>query len=191
MVDKFYIDGPQKTGTIRRYMPDKKKVGKMPKRQPVKRRKSPPTPVNIYNPHFKQILVPVDLGSNMHAHLHLGASLALQNQATVTLMAVIGNAPTGAESPYIYRQAEFDLMNIRQEYFAPESLVQTQVHMGDPANKIVLAAGTGHFDLVVMGTHGRKGLAHLVLGSVAEKVLRKSRCPVLTVRSHRRPIKPK
>jgi nucleotide-binding universal stress UspA family protein len=44
-------------------------------------------------------------------------------------------------------------------------------------------AGDNHFDVIVMGTHGRRGLAHLLMGSVAESVIRTAPCPVLTVKA--------
>jgi universal stress protein A len=53
---------------------------------------------------------------------------------------------------------------------------------GHPADAIVRAAQEGHVDLIVMATHGRTGLQHVLLGSVAEKVVRLASCPVLTVR---------
>ena len=55
--------------------------------------------------------------------------------------------------------------------------------LGDPASAILEHATQGGYDLLVLGTHGRTGIAHAVLGSVAEKVVRRSPCPVLTVRS--------
>jgi len=54
---------------------------------------------------------------------------------------------------------------------------------GDPASAIIEHATRGGYDLLVLGTHGRSGLAHAVLGSVAEKVVRRAPCPVLTVRT--------
>jgi nucleotide-binding universal stress UspA family protein len=54
---------------------------------------------------------------------------------------------------------------------------------GTPADRIVRAAKRARADLIVMGTHGRGGLAKLFLGSVAERVVATSSCPVLTVRS--------
>lgn len=54
---------------------------------------------------------------------------------------------------------------------------------GDPAGVIVEHAVNGKYDLLVMGTHGRTGLSHVIMGSVAEKVVRRSPCPVLTVRT--------
>jgi nucleotide-binding universal stress UspA family protein len=57
-----------------------------------------------------------------------------------------------------------------------------QVREGAPWREIVLAAREGQVDLIVMGTHGRRGLPHALLGSVAEKVVRTAPCPVLVVR---------
>ncbi len=55
---------------------------------------------------------------------------------------------------------------------------------GDPASLIVAAAEAGEMDVICMATHGWTGLRHMLLGSVAEKVVRGARCPVLTVRPH-------
>jgi hypothetical protein len=55
--------------------------------------------------------------------------------------------------------------------------------VGKPAEAIVRVAREAGVDLIVMGTHGRTGLRHLLLGSVAEAVIRQVRCPVTTVRS--------
>ncbi len=57
-----------------------------------------------------------------------------------------------------------------------------EVLEGSPAEEIVRFAREGAYDAVVMGTHGRTGLKHLVLGSVAERVVRHARCPVVVVR---------
>jgi nucleotide-binding universal stress UspA family protein len=54
--------------------------------------------------------------------------------------------------------------------------------LGEPSREIVRFARERGIDLIVMGTHGRGGMAHLLLGSVAEKVVRTAPCPVLTVR---------
>ncbi|REG30934.1 nucleotide-binding universal stress UspA family protein [Archangium gephyra] len=54
---------------------------------------------------------------------------------------------------------------------------------GEPAHVIAKVAGEGGYDLIIMGTHGRTGLSHLMMGSVAEKVVRLAPCPVLTFRA--------
>ena len=67
---------------------------------------------------------------------------------------------------------------------------KTEIVTGSPASAIVECAQTLGSDLIVMGTHGRGGMAHLLLGSVAERVMRTAVCPVLTVRAHAaRPIR--
>jgi nucleotide-binding universal stress UspA family protein len=63
-----------------------------------------------------------------------------------------------------------------------EGYLRAVLRQGDPAVEILAAADELKASMIVMGTHGRQGLAHLILGSVAEKVLRKSNVPVLSVR---------
>jgi nucleotide-binding universal stress UspA family protein len=65
--------------------------------------------------------------------------------------------------------------------------VETVVTSGGPWREILRVAEDRAVDLIVMGTHGRGGVEHLLLGSVAEKVVRKARCPVLTVAERARP----
>ena len=57
-----------------------------------------------------------------------------------------------------------------------------RVEAGEPSDAILRLARDGGGDLIVMGTHGRTGLSRLLIGSVAEAVLRRSACPVLTLR---------
>jgi len=59
--------------------------------------------------------------------------------------------------------------------------IRSHVGIGDPSSEIVELAGANKFDLIIMGTHGRTGIQHALLGSVAEKVVRRAPCPVLTV----------
>lgn len=58
----------------------------------------------------------------------------------------------------------------------------TKILRGNPYSEIVKEAETGNFDMIIIGTHGRTGLEHVLFGSVAELVIRKSPCPVLTIR---------
>jgi nucleotide-binding universal stress UspA family protein len=60
--------------------------------------------------------------------------------------------------------------------------VETVIHSGVPADSILDFVKTANADLIVMGTHGRRGIAHLMRGSVAEAVLRQAPCPVIAAR---------
>jgi nucleotide-binding universal stress UspA family protein len=64
--------------------------------------------------------------------------------------------------------------------------VTTEVLVGNVPQTIVAAAETNHADLIAMGTHGRGAVMHLVMGNVAERVVRTASCPVLTVREQRK-----
>ncbi len=62
---------------------------------------------------------------------------------------------------------------------------EKRIHCGDPASEILKAIDTEAIDLVIMGTHGRKGLEHVFFGSVAKNVVKKSPVPVLTINPYK------
>jgi nucleotide-binding universal stress UspA family protein len=62
---------------------------------------------------------------------------------------------------------------------------QRLIAYGDPSTEILQAIEKGNIDLVVMGTHGRKGLEHTIFGSVAENVVKRSSAPVLVINPHK------
>ena len=68
---------------------------------------------------------------------------------------------------------------------APDAqiVVEHRLEEGNPVAEILRVARETHCDLIVMGTHGRTGLAHLLMGSVAEQVVRKAGCHVLVVKT--------
>lgn len=138
---------------------------------------------------FRRILAPVDLDENSLAALEVAAHLARQSAAEVYLLHVVGLAIPPGEAPF-----ELETLRPREEAardklreIAARQLAQVTHHLetriGDPATAIVMAANTLAADLIVMATHGRRGIARMLLGSVAEKVVRESHCPVLTVRA--------
>jgi nucleotide-binding universal stress UspA family protein len=92
-----------------------------------------------------------------------------------------------AEEQRLLAQRELDkLVNrLREAGFKARSLLR----VGAPFLEIIHAAQSENADLIVLGTHGRTGLAHVLLGSVAERVVQKSPCPVLTVRHPDRKFK--
>src|SRR3990172_2831073 len=126
-----------------------------------------------------------------HLNIKYAISLALKDEAKLYLMHVIDSRLYDTEiyklSPY--KLNEIDESRIRTDLMKslPEGTmdvleVETIVVKGVPFNKIINAATEINVDLIVIGTHGRTGLSHVMLGSVAEKVVRKALCPVLTVR---------
>ena len=140
---------------------------------------------------LKKILCPVDHSECSYLALKYAISLALKDEAKLYLMHVIDSRLYDTEmykfSPY--KLNEIDESKIRADLMKslPEGTmdvleVETMVVKGVPFNEIINAATEINVDLIVIGTHGRTGLSHVMLGSVAEKVVRKSSCPVLTVR---------
>lgn len=80
--------------------------------------------------------------------------------------------------------AEERLTSLAQELEQRGFKVETVAREGFPPEVILGEADAVGADLIAMGTHGRTGLAHLVLGSTAERVVQRADCPVLTLRSH-------
>lgn len=140
---------------------------------------------------LKKILCPVDHSECSYLALKYAISLALKDEAKLYLMHVIDSRLYDTEmykfSPYKLNEIDeskirADLMKSLPEGTTDVLEVETIVVKGVPFNEIINAATEISVDLIVIGTHGRTGLSHVMLGSVAEKVVRKSPCPVLTVR---------
>ena len=91
--------------------------------------------------------------------------------------------PTETLADYVKGQAKKQLDELLTQFdFAAAGLsFDAHLEAGDPYG-VIVARSTDH-DLIVMGTHGHTGIAHVLLGSVAERVVRKANCPVLTVRA--------
>lgn len=139
-----------------------------------------------------RILFPTDFSQNANAARDLACGLAEQNDAELHLLHVI------FEPTYLLPEPQFiTFPNIpweELEMAANESLrgvlepgmdeklrIVRSVRRGPPFLEILNYSQQKAIDLIVMSTHGRTGLSHLLMGSVAENVVRKARCPVLTV----------
>jgi nucleotide-binding universal stress UspA family protein len=110
-----------------------------------------------------------------------GARLTMLHVATPPPFVTPGELQKLLAGPDGYRGALED--RLRQVYpAAPPTAAQYLLRDGDPATEIVEAARAGGCDLIVMGTHGRTGLRRVLMGGVAEAVVRRAPCPVLTVR---------
>jgi nucleotide-binding universal stress UspA family protein len=143
---------------------------------------------------FKRILVPMDFSPPSDAALEYARNVAARYGASLHLLHV-------AEDPYrAFYTAEVyvpEIEGLREEILTDtEQRLKERVRpsdvtefhataesvIGSPAGSIVEYAAGRDIDLIVMGTHGRGGMAHLLMGSVAERVVRTAPCPVLTVR---------
>src|SRR5262245_9160397 len=144
---------------------------------------------------IKNILVATDFGEAADSALSYGRELAGRFDATLHVLNVIENfyvTTFGAETyaavvPQMQQEIESNARTRLHELLIDsdgsgpptKAAVMTS---GSPAYAIVDYARANGIDLIVMGTHGRGALAHLVMGSVAERVVRLATCPVLTVR---------
>jgi glycine betaine transporter len=144
---------------------------------------------------ISRILVPVDFSGHSDQALRHATMLASRLGATVELFHVVDDPfLSGAWSPEMYVPNMRELLEsligdarqrlaVLQSSVSKEAVsVETAVATGQPASSILARAKAGRFDLIVMGTHGRTGVSHVVMGSVAERVVRKAECPVLTVK---------
>src|SRR4051794_16783690 len=137
---------------------------------------------------IRTILLPTDFSEASAAAFQLACSLARDHGSRIIALHVVPLpvAPYDmggwvAIEPEGYRDELLArLRSVRPA--VPEVPVEYGLADGDPPAEIVRIAGETPCDLIVMGTHGRRGLTRLVLGSVAEEVLRKAPCPVVTVK---------
>jgi nucleotide-binding universal stress UspA family protein len=132
---------------------------------------------------IKKILYPTDFSPYSNQAYFHAVALAEKHHASLTIMYVYvpGVPPLGNSTGTADRHYWQDLL----EQIRPvdESIPVNHILLeGDPATEIVRYAHDAAMDLVVMGTHGRTGLERLLMGSVAEKVLRDSPCSVLVVK---------
>ena len=156
---------------------------------------------------FKRILCPVDLSNFSLIAVKLAAQIAENSSARLYLLHVIDNpfdelyltSITQADPAAIeLYKTEFNrrskILRATEEHsevllkqFCHETIehlpkVRYLVTSGDPFEKILDAAESHRIDLIVLATHGRTGIKRLIIGNVAEKVVRHAACPVLTVK---------
>ena len=139
---------------------------------------------------LKTVLVPTDFSEHSEKAIQYGAELAAKFGAALHLMHTVDTTPVlygeGGAFPFesaeeIVAVAAKQLDQIEIESLGKEQVVR-RACQGTPFVEIVRYAKENNVDLIVLGTHGRGAIAHMLLGSVAEKVVRKAPCPVLVVR---------
>ena len=145
--------------------------------------------------YFKKILFPVDLSEVTPKLVPYVKEMAATFDAEVHLLFVarILQHFTSIYVPHpsiskfeaeIVEGAEKKLQEFVEEQFETDSCT-ARVVLGDPAEEILNYAQAEGIDLIIIGTHGRKGLERIIFGSVAERVVKKSPVPVLTVNPYR------
>jgi nucleotide-binding universal stress UspA family protein len=145
---------------------------------------------------FRQILVPVDFEAPSLEALEMAVDLALAFDAKLTILhawvvpAVAYSATVNIPGSYwtaiedaATEQLKSTVEGVRKRLPRAESILAK----GQPSDEILAAADRTKADLIVMGTHGRRGMTHVLLGSIAERIVRLSPIPVLTIRSKTRP----
>jgi len=137
---------------------------------------------------FRRILCPVDFDENSLAALEVAGQIARQNDGIVLLFHVVPMMIAPAGMPVyvdIYKGQE-ETAKEKLRLIAARRLqgikYELSTHVGEPAGAILRAAKRSAPDVIVMATHGRRGFSRVMLGSVAEMVLREASCPVLCVR---------
>jgi nucleotide-binding universal stress UspA family protein len=141
----------------------------------------------------QRILHPTDFSAHSDAAFVLACSLARDSKAAVLVLHVV--PPPITYDDVAESRQEGYRENLRDELHRvnAEGLPLGVVHLlldGDPATVILETAANHGADLIVLGTHGRSGVGRLLMGSVAEKVLRKANCPVLIVKAPHLPSNP-
>lgn len=136
------------------------------------------------------ILVPTDFSATSDAALHYATQMALTLGARLFLMHVPGKTGEHLEASFPVGRFETAAGKRLSSILTKEELERLRpeyvLRVGTPADEIVRYADVCDADLIIMGTHGRSGIAHVLLGSVAEQVVRVAPCPVLLVRAPKR-----
>ncbi len=138
---------------------------------------------------FKKILCPVDFDHNSIAALDAAAEMARESDATLEVLHVIPIIVQPGITP-VY----VDVYTPEEEASKAKLVALGKTHLAglkyelrtivaQPSAAILHAQKTLGADVIVMSTHGRRGLSHLFMGSVAERVVREATCPVLTIRA--------
>jgi nucleotide-binding universal stress UspA family protein len=139
----------------------------------------------------KRMLVPVDFSDCSLDAVEYGALIAQRSNASMTLVHVLEPVSYGLDFtfPHPAKRESIKMALTKRISDLASALTSSGISSdflilgGLPADSILDAAMAPGVDVIVMGTHGRRGLSHALFGSVAESVLRRSLCPVLTVRS--------
>jgi nucleotide-binding universal stress UspA family protein len=137
---------------------------------------------------FKKILCPIDFDDNSMAALAFAARVAQDRNATLYVLHVVPAPFQPSEVPVQPQVVQWEhdikarLDAVARRHIDGKADFSLVVKIGDPFQAIMEAERELNPDSVIVATHGRTGLGHFFLGSVAERVVRESTCPVMTLR---------
>lgn len=137
---------------------------------------------------LRTILIPTDFSEGSDYALRLACSLARHFDARLVVLHVVPPPIVGygegviPPNPQSFRETAQSQLS-RLELPDPRVRVERWLEDGEPATEIRRVANEIDADVIIMGTHGRTGLGRLLMGSVAEEVMRKAPCPVLTAKT--------
>lgn len=138
---------------------------------------------------IRKILVPIDFSPHSSQVMKYASAIAKSFNATIILMHVVESAPYSVTDTFNIIDRRRPVQTIARSLLASWAeeidagiTVQTYLAIGFAYHEILEKVQKDRVDLIIMGTHGRTGLGHFLLGSVTEKVVRMATCPVLTVR---------
>jgi universal stress protein A len=141
---------------------------------------------------LKRILFPFDFSEVSRASLPLAKSLARDTGAELAIL-YVHERPVELMAEGGIPLSSFDvdpeaLTKELKQAVPPDPNITCHYHVltGSPATEIVKFAKQSETDLIVMSTHGRRGISHMLMGSVAEAVVRHAPCPVMTMKAPRR-----
>jgi nucleotide-binding universal stress UspA family protein len=152
-------------------------------------------PVSRQSVCIKNILAPLDFSKSSGKALQYASALAVQFQATLILVHVVEFSFVGSEFGAIeLSQIEADMREngrkqmetLARKLVDPRLEIKTIIASGRPSIEIIETARDEATDLIVIATHGHSSLAHVILGSTVERVVRHASCPVLVVRDEER-----
>jgi nucleotide-binding universal stress UspA family protein len=130
---------------------------------------------------LKNILLPTDFSDFSHVANRYACDFADQYHATLHVAHVLQLLPSTTPT-FGGGLVWNDQNSLLPSEWTKSHEVRTVILAGNPYAEILRYAEDNSIDLIVMATHGHTGLTHMLMGSVAERVVRKSQCPVLTVR---------
>ena len=151
------------------------------------------TGISYFLPMIEKILIPTDFSESARYALQYAVDLNKVLKARLYLLHVLQDFTEFSEynlSPSILPQlyVEFEenaakrLDTMAANMVPPETLCDTYILHGVPFYEIIQFAKKEQIDMIVIGSHGRTGIKHVLFGHTAEKVVKKSPCPVLTIR---------